>query len=187
MLCFDWFFALIVDAKAANFQIMPLKFVFRAERLCKTEKQIMTSLTKSRSSEASRKSTNSNRRGYSPDFWTLPSWRGDKNGGNGWVNVHHEYSLVIWGLCWQCTKRECNSESETESKAPMKIHPNFDSKTRSSGNSESCSSQGANVWSSIVWLTVLCTPIASPSPISYAKRENTNAPYLCPTTWYLGK
>ena len=71
--------------------------------------------------------------------------------------VNDEYSLVIWGLCWQCTKRKCDSESETESKASLKIHSNFDSKTRSSGNSESCSSQDANVWSSIVWLTVLYT------------------------------
>ena len=70
VLCFDWYFALIVDAKAANFQIIPLKFVFPAERLGKTEKQIMTSLTKSCSSEASRKSTDYNRRAYSPDFWT---------------------------------------------------------------------------------------------------------------------
>ena len=64
-------FASIVDAKARNFQIIPLKFVFRAERLYKTEKQIMTSLTKSLSSEASRKSTDSNRQAYPPDFWTL--------------------------------------------------------------------------------------------------------------------
>ena len=97
MLCFDWCFVSIVDAKAANFQIIPLKFVFRAERLCKTEKQIMTSLTKSRSSEASRKSTDSNRRACSPYFWTLASWRGDKNGENGWVNVHS--TLWSFGDC----------------------------------------------------------------------------------------
>ena len=160
---------------------------YSAQNVYAIQKKIMTFLMKSRSSEASRKSTDSNRR---PTHETSgPSHRDE---GTKTVKTDEEmsileYSLVVWGLCWQCTKRECDSESETESKASFKIHSNFNFKTRRSGNSESCSSQGANVWSSIVWLTVLCTSIASPSPISYTKRENTNAPYPCPTTLYVGK
>ena len=88
--------------KARNFKsftsnkyVIVFNFVFRAFYFAKIDNKTWRHVVKSGSFWAIKKSTDSNYRGYSTKFSTVPSWSGDKNGGIELDGVHVLYSFAI--------------------------------------------------------------------------------------------